>query len=67
MLLLPISLVPYRTGLIVEQYYTLQLATVRRPPMDTVAMQYHIGRPGMSSLSPGDQIYPSFQDTVQRS
>ena len=35
--------------------------------MDTVAMQYHIGRPGVSSLSPGDQIYPSFQDTVQRS
>ena len=30
------------------------------PPMDTVAMQYHIGRPGVSSLSPGDQIYPSF-------
>ena len=28
--------------------------------MDTVAMQYHIGRPGVSSLSPGDQIYPSF-------
>ena len=25
---------------------------VRRPPMDTVAMQYHIGRPGVSSLSP---------------
>ena len=25
--------------------------------MDTVAMQYHIGRPGVSSLSPGDQIY----------
>ena len=24
------------------------------------AMQYHIGRPGVSSLSPGDQIYPSF-------
>ena len=23
-------------------------------------MQYHIGRPGVSSLSPGDQIYPSF-------
>ena len=39
MLLLPISLVPYRTGLIVKQYYTqetLQPATVRRPPMDTV-------------------------------
>ena len=29
--------------------------------MDTVAMQYHIGRPGMSSLSPGDQIYPFFR------
>ena len=28
--------------------------------MDTVAMQYHIGRLGVSSLSPGDQIYPSF-------
>ena len=28
--------------------------------MDTVAMQYCIGRPGVSSLSPGDQIYPSF-------
>ena len=23
-------------------------------------MQYHIGRQGLSSLSPGDQIYPSF-------
>ena len=23
-------------------------------------MQYHIGRPGVSSLSPGDQIYPFF-------
>ena len=32
----------------------------RHPPMDTVAMKYHIGRPGVSSLSPGDQIYPSF-------
>ena len=30
------------------------------PPMDTVSMQYHIGRPGVSSLSPGDQVYPSF-------
>ena len=29
--------------------------------MDTVAMQYHIGRPGVSSLSPGDQIYPFFR------
>ena len=28
--------------------------------MDTVAMHYHIGRSGVSSLSPGDQIYPSF-------
>ena len=28
--------------------------------MDTVAMQYHIGRPRVSSLSPGDQNYPSF-------
>ena len=37
-----------------------QPATVCRPPMDTVAMQYHIGRPGVPSLSPGDQIYPSF-------
>ena len=26
--------------------------------MDTMAMQYHIGRSGMSSLSSGDQIYP---------
>ena len=63
MLLLPIFVIPYRTSLIVEQYYTsetLQLATVRCPPMDTMAMQYHIGRPGVSSLSPGDQIYPSF-------
>ena len=30
-------------------------------------MQYHIGRPDMSSLSSGDQIYPSFRDIVQRS
>ena len=53
----------YRTGLIVKQCYTqetFQPATIRRPPMDTLAMQYHIGRPGVSSLSPGDQIYPSF-------
>ena len=28
--------------------------------MDAMVMQYHIGRPGVSSLSPGDQIYPSF-------
>ena len=35
-----------------------QPATVCRPPMDTVAMQYHIGRPGVSSLNLGDQIYP---------
>ena len=44
MLLLPISLAFYRTGLIVKQYYTsetLQLATIRRPPVGTVAMQYH--------------------------
>ena len=44
MLLLPISLVFYRTGLIVKQYYTqetLQPATVHHPPVDTVAMQYH--------------------------
>ena len=27
---------------------------------DAVAMQHHIGRPGVSPLSPGDQIYPSF-------
>ena len=33
---------------------------VCHPPMDTVAMQYHIGRLGMSSLSSGDQIYPCF-------
>ena len=38
----------------------LQPATVCHPPVGTVAMQYHIGRPGVSSLSPGDQIYPSF-------
>ena len=36
------------------------------PPMDTVAMQYHIGRLGMSSLSPGDQIYPSFSGYSSR-
>ena len=44
MLLLPISLVFYRSGLIVKQYYTqetLQRATVHHPPVDTVAMQYH--------------------------
>ena len=44
MLLLPISLAFYRTGLIVKQYYTqetLQPATVHHPPVDTVAMQYH--------------------------
>ena len=29
--------------------------------MGTEAMQYHIGRPGMSSLSPGDQIYVFFR------
>ena len=71
MLLLSIFLVLYRTGLIVKQYYTqetLQPATVRRPPVDTVAMKYRIGRSGVSSLRPGDRIYPSFfQDTVQRS
>ena len=33
---------------------------VHRLPVGTTAMQYHIGRPGVSSLSPGDQIYPSF-------
>ena len=33
---------------------TLQPATVRCPPVDTVAKQYHIGRPGVSSLRPGD-------------
>ena len=63
MLLLPIFLVFYRTGLIVKQYYTyetLQLATVHHPPMHTMAIQYHTGRPGVSSLSPGDQTYPSF-------
>ena len=70
MLPLPIFLVFYRTGLIVKQYYTyetLQLATIHSPPMGTEAMQYHIGRPGVSSLSLGDQIYPFFQDRVQRS
>ena len=63
MLLLPISLVFYRTGLIVKQYYTketIQPAIIHCSPMDTVAMQYHIVRQGVSSLSPGDQIYPSF-------
>ncbi|CAI9180121.1 unnamed protein product [Rangifer tarandus platyrhynchus] len=45
MLLLPIFLVVYRT----------------RPPVDTVAVQCHIGRAGVSSLSPGDQIYPFFR------
>ena len=39
---------------------TLQPATVCCPPVDTVATQYHIGSPGVSSLSPEDQIYPSF-------
>ena len=63
MLLLPISLDFYRNSLIVKQYYNyeiLQLATIRHPPVDTVAMQYHIGRPGGLYLSSGDQIYPSF-------
>ena len=29
--------------------------------MDTVAMQYHIGRPGVSSLNPGDQKIQFFR------
>ena len=33
--------------------------------MDTVAMQYHIGRPGVSSLSSRDQIYPSIFFWIQ--
>jgi len=37
----------------------LQPATVSLPPMDTMAMQYHIGRSGVF-LSPGSRIYPSF-------
>ena len=63
MLLLPMSPVFYRTGLIVKHFYnseTLQPVTVRHPPTDTVDMQYHIGRSRVSSLSSGDQIYPSF-------
>ena len=33
--------------------------------MGTVAMQYHIGRPGVSSLSSRDQIYPSIFFWIQ--
>ena len=69
MLFLPISLDFYRNSLIVKPYYNyeiLQLATTHHPPVDNVAMQYHIGRSDVSSLSTGDQIYPSFSDTVQR-
>ena len=29
--------------------------------MDSMAMQYHIGRSGVSSLSSGDQIYLIFR------
>ena len=36
------------------------VATVLHPPVGTMAMQYYTGRPGVSSLSPRDQIYPSF-------
>ena len=36
------------------------LATVLHPSVGTMAMQYHTGSPGVSPLSPGDQIYPSF-------
>ena len=46
----------YRTGLTVKQYYR----PICRPPVGTAAMQYHMGRPGVSSLSPGNEIYPSF-------
>ena len=63
MLLLAISLAFCRTSLIVRQYYNyeaLQLSTVHHPPMDTLVMQYHIGRSSMSSLSSGGQIYPNF-------
>ena len=40
----------YKTGLILKHFYnseTLQPVTVCHPPTDTVAMQYHIGRPGV--------------------
>ena len=53
MSLLPISLVFYRTGIVVKQYCnkeTLQLATICHPPVDAVAMQYCIRRSGVSDL-----------------
>ena len=70
MSLLPISLVFYRTGIVVKQYHnkeTLQLATICHPPMDVMVMQYCIRRSGVSSLSSGVKSIPVFQDTVQRS
>ena len=61
--LLPMSLIFFRTVIAVKQYCnkeTPQLVTICHLPMDVMAVKYHIGRSGMSSLSSGDQIYPSF-------
>ena len=37
-----------------------QPPTIHHPPMDTVAMQYHIRRPGVSSFKPWGSNLPQF-------